>query len=362
MSLRSRPLRALFLLLTTAFPLGVAACTNDDDGSGGEAGGAGAADLATACGQLFDAAQGMSSRCFYDVPLDRDFAPSGREAYLRWCANNFGLPGGAPEMPSRLSRCAAGVGATTCDMLAPGDDLSCPELREPSGTRKAGEPCEESLQCESGRCTTDGESRCGVCARLAGEGESCAGQGVACGAGLRCEPGAGGAGEVCQRRGVEGAACSNNGACDAKLVCDGGACKAVGALPKAGEPCAQFCAFGSLCASSVCVALPREGEACVPNDTGPECAAGLRCDDASKACKRRFAGEVEPGGVCGEDDFCKGGTCRGGRCVAYAKLGEACGDEGASPGDPGAPPPCEDDYDCRAGACVAWTPACAAAP
>jgi hypothetical protein len=362
-----RTLRALSLFLAAALPLATAACKSDDDDNGDAdgdgfvddgAGGAGAG-VASACGQIFDAAQSLSNRCLYGAPLDSDLRPSEREGYVRGCSITFGQPGSSADLPSGLARCAAHIAAASCDIFMADDELSCPEFDHPIGARKAGEACDEDAQCESGACASERDDTCGVCARAAGEGESCEADDVACGPGLRCRPTGEGQGSTCQRLRREGEACERD--CEAGLICDGGACKAGATLPKAGEACEQFCAFGSLCLESKCVALPGENEGCRgPDENGSRCAPGLSCDETKNTCQRRFQGEIDPGGACGEDDYCKGGYCDGGTCVAYAKLGEACVDYDSNQGEANSPPPCGDGHVCREGKCAEWAPACPA--
>jgi hypothetical protein len=347
-----RPFRALPFLFVAAFPLAIGACDDDDDDRSSTS-------LTGACAQYFDALQSFSGRCLYGFPTDRDFVPSARDSFTRYCSRIFSLPGAPAGFGSTLSRCAAALGISSCDAINDGDALGCSDLVEVRGTRAAGEPCEDDVQCASAACSQRSDAECGVCARDAGEGESCAEDGVTCGAGLYCDFNDDDRPDLCRRKGPAGAACERRSECEDGLLCDGGACKPFSALPKAGEPCADRCAFGSACGDGTCVVLPQENQPCLSDDRPvPSCALGLDCDEAGNVCKRRFTGEVDPGGACDDDTFCKGGTCAAGRCVAYAKLGEACSD---GDGGPGSAPPCEDDYECTAGAC-AEVAVCLAAP
>ncbi len=348
--------RALSLFALTSLAAAAAACDGDDDDDN-DGVGTGSAALADACGRIFDAAQNVSDRCGYGEPLDDDLRPSERDGYVRWCSNVFGLPGVVSDVPSRLARCAADIRGLGCEALAGDDDLSCPEFEGSTGTLAAGAACDDEVQCESGSCSVSSvENLCGVCARAVGEGEACGEGGVTCAAGLLCRPPKGEARAICRAPRRVGEACEND--CEAGSVCDGGVCKAPSSLPKAGEACAQRCAFGNACVDAVCVALPKENEPCLADESSAACAPGLRCNEAAQTCQRRFTGEVDPGGACGEDTYCKGGVCDGERCVAYAQVGEACDGNGQTA--PGRPPPCAEGYECKAGACVAWAPSCPA--
>ena len=336
-----------------AIPLAAVACDGDDE----EDVGTGSAALAEACGRIFDAARNVSDRCLYGAPLVDQLRPSEREGYVRFCSGLFGLPGVVADVPSRLARCASTISASSCGALFADSNLGCAEFERATGTFAAGAACDEDVQCASGTCERPTDVACGACAREVGEGESCDGDGVTCGPGLSCRRPDGGGGETCQRPRRAGEAC--NGDCETGSLCDGGVCKATAALPKAGEACAQYCAYGNVCLGATCVALPKENEACLANDKGDDCALGLACDEATKLCRRRFTGEVDPGGACDKDTYCKGGHCAGGRCVAYAKIGEACS-RGEGQNDAGAAPLCAQGHDCKAGTCAEWAPACPA--
>ncbi len=181
--------------------------------------------------------------------------------------------------------CAPGEAATTCAAL-PGDGAACADGR-----------CAPGLACNADRCQAP-----------AALGASCSDAG-ACVAGLVCDPMG-----RCAAPLPATATCTDSAQCQRGLRCDGGACVAAAALgddctgPGAcgnlracgraperrtcddpaglGAPCTDgACAAGLGCAqaTSTCVALPTEGQACLD---GAGCAAGLTCADGVGTCAR----------------------------------------------------------------------------
>ena len=107
------------------------------------------------------------------------------------------------------------------------------------------------------------------------------------------------------------------------LTCDSNVCKKLNIQP------GGVCGDNELCApefscdlnSKVCKKLNPKGEACsVAN--GPGCQSGLTCD--SNVCKKL---NVQPGGVCGENDLCVAGDpCISSKCIRFdVPLNGACG-------------------------------------
>ncbi|HEU4534912.1 MAG TPA: hypothetical protein VFS00_12370, partial [Polyangiaceae bacterium] len=186
----------LSLCFAAALPLVGVACGDDDDG---ENGGNTTAGLSAACAQYFDAIQALSDRCFYGTPLDDDFRPSSREGFVRECSRSAVFPGMPPGLAPTVSKCASSLAAIDCNAVYGDDDLLCPEFADLRGSLAAGEPCEESLQCESGSCSRF-NGACGTCARTVQEGESCVEDGVTCAEGLLCDRSADGKTGTCGRR------------------------------------------------------------------------------------------------------------------------------------------------------------------
>lgn len=107
--------------------------------------------------------------------------------------------------------------------------------------RRAGEPCEASIQCVDGICGTDGK-----CVVQSSVGAVCGGA-----TGLGCAPG---------------------------MMCDAGTCKTMlGGGASVSDAATQICASQQMDAHGLCTALPatkQQGDSCTDSAS---CAPGLRC-------------------------------------------------------------------------------------
>jgi hypothetical protein len=197
-----------------------------------------------------------------------------------------------------------------------------------TGTVAAGGPCFDPRECVSGQCSYG--SNCGAtdtcCAGMCVDaaslplGQPCTEPG-ACAKGAFCDVGSGT--PTCVAAKGPGEACTNFDEC------------------AAGTSCLQSSANGT--ASQACITPSKEGETC----SGPgTCALTTDfCDPDALKCKARLV----PGSPCQanatEDAcvawaFCNSATSR---CVARARLTEACDNFGGTP--------CMGSLDCLGGIC-----------
>lgn len=167
--------------------------------------------------------------------------------------------------------------------------------------RRAGEPCEATIQCMEGTCGADGR-----CAAQSTAGAACGGP-----AGLGCAPG---------------------------MLCAAGVCKTMlGDGAKVSDASTQACASQRADAQGVCAALPaskQHNETCADS---PSCAPGLRCQQGAcvPALPDGSAGCASDDD-CVPDSFCSAqGACTRGSAVACSSTADYAGCNCASGG--GAP-------------------------
>lgn len=213
------------------------------------------------------------------------------------------------------SRCACGVDATMCAMLAP---TLCP-LAEGSPTR---------MGVDDGSIRYDPLDAGRFVARL--RSAACDTRPLSCGTGALCIGLSG-----------EGGACEATAACAAPLVCLASRCVTPAEI---GGACTDDlgCTSGH-CDGGACAEKVALGGACSGDS---QCATG-RCDFATERCR-----ELEPlDALCTRNEECASGYCErvelsGGHCKAVtARLARGA--------------PCSTDDMCADGACVSG--ACAAA-
>jgi hypothetical protein len=257
--------------------------------------------------------------------------------------------------------CLDEVRARGCEDPDPPDPEPCARVYRGRVGRNL--PCMSSAECagEGAVCGFDPGcdeaccvGRCRVPAEPLALGEPCGG-------GARCvdegfcaaDPNTG-APTVCTPRVAAGEPCPNFEPCAPGAECDGATCVEVPVRAE-GEPCgfeAGTCAEGLECnggadAGARCVRPAALGAPCDP--AGPvRCARfDTRCDPVRRLC------ELLPGPGAACDQACRGhASCQYsgggpdaavGTCVAYATLGDACGDD--SPG-------CLGWLECQSGRCA----------
>jgi len=199
--------------------------------------------------------------------------------------------------------CATAIGAAACeDVVA--DRL--PSVCHPAGSLAAGIPCGAALQCQSGFCPGGSAAAgCGVCAPAVKAGGAClAGK---CPSGLSCKA------NVCIASKKLGDACTATTQCGVGQICSANVCatgRPLGGLCALDADCnwldGLYCSFGTNrcakvsiaavgdscglpgfgglmqacsaageCGTDVCIARPKETEAC--SAAGPKCHSGLAC-------------------------------------------------------------------------------------
>jgi len=258
---------------------------------------------------------------------------------------------GSTRTASALLECAQAFETLPCEDLAAGVYPACVT----PGTRKVGEPCLFSAQCESLECKVVDLETCGTCARVVGENEDCTSPDTDCGGDRECIEG------ICQVPTYVykelGETCTSEYECDTDAYCDG-VCVS---LPTENESCEMFdaCVSGLYCAApdQLCRPEPVLNEPCgsAVGTSYPWCGPGLACNaatpESSGICVMVVV--VEPGASCSTPALrCPSGTicsctddaCVQKFCAQESLLGEPCGD-----GVNACAPPLE----CLGGACRA---------
>jgi hypothetical protein len=210
--------------------------------------------------------------------------------------------------------CAAKLANDACGTVEP------PEC-DLDGTQTTGGSCYVGQQCATGLCwfTTQptAQNPCGKCQAKANAGEDCT-----------------------------NTDCVDGTTCDISADGKSGTKKCI-APPGAGGDCTNVdCLTGFVCIGNKCVAAIKPDQPCTPstgqNDQDP-CDSSAICVNA-KCTTLTFTAKV--GDPCGGATGCNHGACFQGKCVAFAKLGEACDQTGE------APPACEVPMLCYQGKCT----------
>lgn len=258
---------------------------------------------------------------------------------------------GSTRTAELLFECATAFETLACEDLDAGVYPPCVT----PGTKKIGEPCRFSAQCESLECNVDDAESCGTCVRGVGENEDCTSPDTECRGSYQCIEG------ICQVPTYVykelGEPCTSEYDCDSEAYCDG-VCVS---FPGENESCemVEECLYGFYCAAAdhVCRPEPALSEPCgsAAGTTYPSCTSGLACNtataDGTGVCIETVV--VEAGGSCPAPAwFCTTGTrcsctddsCAEKICATERLLGEPCGD-GANV--------CALPLECTAGACVA---------
>jgi hypothetical protein len=315
---------ALLLLLacdddTSLKPGGAAGSDGGTAMTDGPAGRTGSPAAMVDCAQVASTYCGTIDRCagLYLKVGYGDVATC--EARLRIaCADQLAAPG-TGYTPASVGACLTAVRAASCADLLDHHVTGCAL----AGMRADGQACGGDAQCTSSHCKQD--DVCGQCAPLPAAGEACtenddcalgmvcagpdgkkrcatpAAVGAACSASVPCTLGNFCKQGVCAKVAGPGEPCSGEGSCDGlqALYCDEGAktCrKAVLVAP--GEPCGivnggyAICTGGGACAglnpnllqlTGVCAAPAKDGEACGAAANGRPCLPPARC--SAGACK-----------------------------------------------------------------------------
>ena len=235
--------------------------------------------------------------------------------------------------------------------------ITCIEKGDTCSEEKEDETelCNDYLSCVNGKCGlfTEGDpcDKYGYCDNNYKREEN-----------LRCNR----TENKCHRYRGEGEACTNDDDCGSGLICNAKDDETPGVcikIPKnVGDECVDYCSNGLKCynyvcteppttvgaechpsklpcvgsnltcnsADNKCVALPKEGEACINN----ECAEGLYCNDEGKCAAYRGLGE-ECTSVyrCASALYCNDED----KCANYPVAGEECTSESE----------CADGYGCN---------------
>lgn len=216
------------------------------------------------------------------------------------------LPG-SKITQEQIDACAAKITSTSCAFGL--NDLAECVLK---GTLTSTSACYDGRQCQSGRCKRNNLSdNCGNCAAFE----------------------------------TAGGTCLEDGDCDFGLTCLDGSCAKLGAKGEACTLDGKRCDAGLVCANGKCAEPADKGGACT--QTGNECRRGLFCSGTT--CAEITAKVAALGESCDAQTTCRKSSCRGGKCIAYATTGSACGTETTGPAD------CDGDNFCRDGTCEANT-------
>lgn len=223
-----------------------------------------------------------------------------------------------------VNACREATSGAGCVAATP---AACADIH---GARGEGRPCAEDIQCASGRCSGEGDLKCGSCAAVAAAGEACDSK-KPCGYDLVCKvsTGAGGSGTTgagtCVAKLQPGSTCTAADTCVSPYTCRNGTCS-----PPAGK--GEPCSLGG-------------GNAC-DSSQGLECQLGSGGAGGSGSmgiCSEYSFKIAQPGEACGStlqgttftQILCAGGgTCKQtgaggsgtttGTCQAALDIGSTC--------------------------------------
>jgi hypothetical protein len=231
------------------------------------------------------------------------------------CENSLSAKGNGNDAVF-TEACAQAIPTWSCEDFA--NNVNPPTAcAQKTGTLKANAACAFPGQCESGFCAISANAQCGTCKDPPAKGDSCADL-TTCGTGFVCAAVV----QTCTPFVAKGGKCGSGAPCGYEL-------SGVGVDAKAG--------IQGTCQESVL----KEGAACDATlKTGPSCdiGAGLTCNTSSLTCEK--ASIALTGKPCGkvndQEALCAaGGTCTAatgmaGTCIAAAKEGEACDENGGT--------------------------------
>lgn len=236
--------------------------------------------IGKACASYFAARSARAERCSQAGEFDRGNPRVNEDAYILRCAD-YPLGTANPERAEIFAACAKELEHAPCDA----DEVDLPACEKASrGALAIHSRCIASSECASHYCdkpaVLNPRLACGWCAPSAKLGE-------------RCAP-------------PSDAASSSSGAdssaprgCDWGLFCDS--------------------------VAGTCASVAREGEPCVPTNTGgPPCAPGLKCREGAPKVGTCVRG-LRAGTPCESSEQCRVGTlCLRGRCGVFPALGTPC--------------------------------------
>lgn len=249
-------------------------------------------ELLPACQRLVAKRTEYAKRCFGYSDND-----GVQKAYVDSCVGIASAAGSTLTL-SDIDACSAALASPECQSgpgypscTAYGSNVLYPG-HDKKGTLAAGEGCAAQLQCESGYCSSSGQS-CGVCENALKLGEACGPSPDHCIEGWCIEG-------TCQLTGKKpGEMCIDYG---------GGDCQEI-----------AFCKpIASTGIDGICTLRGQSGAAC---DDDSACVLGLYCNAGT--CAEPGA----PGTICNASQRCMDGVCTGGVCQAYAwglDVGEDC--------------------------------------
>jgi hypothetical protein len=233
---------------------------------------------------------------------------------LTACRQLGALNGANPHAYERWDACNAALVALSCDQLRSGGDFEA--CRPLPGTRKTGETCVDSSQCEGLSCEPisspmPGQQSCGRCAV---EGKLAVG--ASCQDSAECRDG------YCDNKKCvafpgEGGACDMTYGCRGAFLCLDGTCRKPLTL---GATCAsdEQCGFGAACPNGTCQLVAMAGVG-MPCSDDVICRGNTRCDGATMICvPLKHLGES-----CSSDDDCSAlwlpVSCQSGHCAVVTE-------------------------------------------
>jgi hypothetical protein len=272
-----------------------------------------------------------------------------REATVAYCAYELRAPGSG-DTPKLINECAEAFTKTSCDDWG---TRNTPDECHPPGTRKEGEACQISAQCESYYCKTPKQGECGKCTKLPGEGDLCPD--------YRCKPGTLCLAGRCAKPKKEGDTCNSDFECTATTICFREKAWAFTGV------CTKPVAVGAACPDPAHaydddpaadddddegikpLAPPKldagkvdargsggdAGDAGDAGDGGDASDADAKPPKPTSDCNRRQSDScvkglcvatplLAPGDKCSGAQVCKGGYCDLGKCQSFKGPGEKC--------------------------------------
>ena len=201
------------------------------------------------------------------------------------CLSVLNAPG-TGYTPQKYQACAQAYASANCDAMATYGFR--PAECQVTGTLAAGSACGDGAQCQTGYCTMDYFTVCGVCADPVKAGGQCS-KSDQCEIGLDCY---------------------SPGTCEASAT--------------QGESCTQVgCVSGTSCVNSVCVAKLAAGATCDASNSN--CDLWLTCDPSTLKCVERPSAALNAscanGETCEASGICNSTTAT---CQPAAADGASC--------------------------------------
>lgn len=233
----------------------------------------------------------------HTIPAERKAACCGAAlegGLVEACRAELVAARGADIDEARLARCRSAMEAASrgCDWVTPFQRSLPPECQSLlTGTRKNGEPCRSSLECQSQlHCDATSGTRAGKCRPPADGGEACGTevdplatfvrQGSTESEHPTCKGQCSFVEHRCGDVPSVGAKCYSSANCAPSHSCIQGRCEKTAAANE-GESCGRNpCAAGLRCVRELCLPLARVAESC---DRDADCRTGGCVGDATGA-------------------------------------------------------------------------------